>query len=326
MNTLFDCSQVDATRGFGYWREVIHDLFYRLDCLPQRHDVPRFDGAIRTAVQGGVRISRIASDGQRVVRTRAQVQGGDGDELGLLLQTRGETRMSQRDHQCRLEPGDLAVFDNGQPYVLDMPGAYEVICVQIPREVLGQRARSLERNLAVTIPASQPTTALLGAYVGGLCEHLSDIAPPFAHEHLRHLVELTGLHLAQQGPSTDAAGEAASRPLAWRVERCIGERLGDPALSPASIARDCGISVRCLHRLFQAEGSTTMQFVKRARLERCREQLPGARARGLTVESIALANGFVDMPHFRRAFREAFGIAPSELSLSASGAARTTRA
>jgi AraC family transcriptional activator of tynA and feaB len=113
-----------------------------------------------------------------------------------------------------------------------------------------------------------------------------------------------------------------SSPLISRLHHYIVENLDGVALSPRAIAAANGISVRQLHRVFSATGTTVSQWVRKLRLARCAAELRGERihtqsgaqsatpgaAEGIT--HIAFRWGFNDSAHFSKAFRAEFGQSP----------------
>ena len=102
----------------------------------------------------------------------------------------------------------------------------------------------------------------------------------------------------------------ARRALARAVREHIERRLGDPGLDPGTIAAAHFISVRQLHRLFAEQDETVARYVRRRRLERCRDEL--LRSPGSSVSSIAHRFGFPDPGVFGRSFRAAYGMTPSQ--------------
>jgi AraC-like DNA-binding protein len=95
--------------------------------------------------------------------------------------------------------------------------------------------------------------------------------------------------------------------LVARIRAFIDRHLGDPGLSPSTLAVAHHISVRQLHRVFQAEEASASATVRQHRLERCRRDL----ATGLDpVHEIAARWGFQDAAHFSRVFRATYGHSP----------------
>jgi AraC-like DNA-binding protein len=108
-----------------------------------------------------------------------------------------------------------------------------------------------------------------------------------------------------------AGGPDGDRGLLPRIRTYIEEHLMEPDLSPEVIARAHHISVRYLHKLFQNDGTTVSQWVRRRRLEACRVEL-GRSHRRFTVAAVANRWGFGSASHFSRTFRGAYGMSPRE--------------
>jgi len=99
---------------------------------------------------------------------------------------------------------------------------------------------------------------------------------------------------------------------ARRVNRAIDHIQAnlDGDLSLHALARVAHLSPYHFHRVFKAHvGETLHRFVQRVRLERAARLMKASRR--MTVTEVALRVGFEGLPQFSRAFKEAFGVAPS---------------
>src|SRR5258708_5307428 len=100
----------------------------------------------------------------------------------------------------------------------------------------------------------------------------------------------------------------------WERACDYAERhLGDENLSPARIADAVGISTRYLSELFASQGTTTMEWVARRRLESCRAALESQSWAPGIITEIAFRSGFGNISSFNRSFKEAFGLAPRKV-------------
>ncbi|MEZ5874414.1 MAG: GlxA family transcriptional regulator [Hyphomicrobiales bacterium] len=101
-----------------------------------------------------------------------------------------------------------------------------------------------------------------------------------------------------------------------KLVRVLGamERNLETPLSRDTLARQAGISLRQLERLFHVHvGHGIHQHYRWLRLERARQLL---RETTLPVLDVALATGFASPSQFARAYRNAFGEPPSRTRLS----------
>ena len=87
--------------------------------------------------------------------------------------------------------------------------------------------------------------------------------------------------------------------------------LHESDLSAARIAAAHHVSVRHLYRLLAGCGIVLGDWVRQQRLEACRHALaePGDTS---TIGAVAHRWGFVDVTHFGRAFKTAYGMSPRE--------------
>jgi AraC-like DNA-binding protein len=76
------------------------------------------------------------------------------------------------------------------------------------------------------------------------------------------------------------------------------------------------MSVRLLHKMFAAAGRSFGDTLRELRLEHGRKCLAGM-ARRVTILEIALESGYGNLSCFSRAFRQRYGLSPSEYRAAA---------
>ncbi|WP_338894343.1 helix-turn-helix domain-containing protein [Streptomyces sp. TG1A-60] len=124
------------------------------------------------------------------------------------------------------------------------------------------------------------------------------------------LVDAVLAHELESGPET--APSCTGETMLLRVRDFMLRHLADPKLSPAIIAAAHSMSVRSLHRLFEAEGATVSAWIRERRLEHCRRDLADPLRGRQPIRAIAARRGFTDQASFSRAFRSAYGLSPQE--------------
>jgi len=97
-----------------------------------------------------------------------------------------------------------------------------------------------------------------------------------------------------------------------RVRSFILEHLAEPELTPQRIATENRISVRYLHLLFGAAGSSVSAWIRSQRLERCAEDLANPTLVHQSITQIAHRWGFNDLGHFGKLLHRKFGASPRE--------------
>jgi len=128
--------------------------------------------------------------------------------------------------------------------------------------------------------------------------------------------------LARMSRSADGWGRASpslatalgfeSSPSDERIARVVDDLMRAPALETdtAALAARAGLSVSRFQHLFKA---TTGVPVRRFRLWARMRRAIAVAAAGATITHAALEAGFSSPAHFASAFREMFGIAPTQL-------------
>jgi AraC-like DNA-binding protein len=97
------------------------------------------------------------------------------------------------------------------------------------------------------------------------------------------------------------------------IKRDIVNNLRQNALSIHATASRHGVSVRYIHQLFAADGTSFSKFVLQQRLAAVHLMLRDARFFGRAVTAIAFEVGFDDVSSFDRAFRRRYGATPSDV-------------
>ncbi|MDQ2691277.1 MAG: AraC family transcriptional regulator [Chloroflexota bacterium] len=93
------------------------------------------------------------------------------------------------------------------------------------------------------------------------------------------------------------------------VMRYIRAHLGEP-LDRETLAAVAGFSVPHFHRVFTAHvGESAISYIRRIRLERAGRKL---RMGAVDITEVALAAGYDRHASFSKAFKQHFGLSPSE--------------
>jgi AraC-like DNA-binding protein len=157
------------------------------------------------------------------------------------------------------------------------------------------------------------TAALVSTLVRQLPGHLDGSSPAErAHVGTAVLDLISAALNVRLDPHEETPIASRQRALLLGARAFIEKNLGDAALSPRSIAAAQFISLRYLHKLFEAEETTVADWIRRRRLERCRHDLLDPAMRAETVGTIAARWGLTSPAHFSRAFRAAYGVSPAE--------------
>jgi AraC-like DNA-binding protein len=289
-------------------------LDYRVDGDP----TPGHWGSGAFSSLGAIRaMAATAGPGRAALyRTPKLIRRLDVDAYKVELVLDGELVVDQDDRQAVLRAGDIAVCDLARPMCLGLPGdvTSNIMALVVPRTLMPAPVDDLNRMTAVRIAGTDGAGGLLSLLLRRLAGRRQGFD---AEEAARISTAVLDLLVGALAGGSDRPVPPASRQVALvqRIYASIEESLSDPALSPAIIAVRHHISTRYLHKLFEAEGVTVTEWVRRRRLERCRRDLVDPACHHKTVAAIGARWGYVDASRFSRAFRTAYGVSPREYRL-----------
>ena len=208
----------------------------------------------------------------------------------------------------RLCAGDIATWHSSQEVGFEVDSSVRKIAYVFPEE----DSRSPLCPAPKVCDNSVLRGSALGAMVSGLFEGLStqlDAMPARYHASAMAVARefVSRVILVETAGSENALNGA----LVDRVIQYIDRHLAEPKLSPNRLAAVHGISLRYLHLLFARRGHTVSGWIRERRLEYCCQVLANAHP-SLSVSEVAFRAGFKDSSHFSRAFRQRFGVSPSE--------------
>jgi AraC-like DNA-binding protein len=98
-----------------------------------------------------------------------------------------------------------------------------------------------------------------------------------------------------------------------KVKDFVLSDLASAKLSPASVAKAAGISVRYLHFVFAREGIGFSQWVWERRLQASYEMLTSPEFSNLRIGEIASACGFNSSVHFSHRFKHRYGMCARQI-------------
>lgn len=310
MRQILTTQAVAKHERVSYWVDMICSTYVKLECDPVAERSADFDGAIEHHGLAGLDLSVVRSGPQTVIRTRAAIARDAEDCFLIATQTRGVGIVEQDGRETVMTPGDFSIYQSTRPYRLRFSEDFEEIVLKVRGEALRAVVRDAESLTAMKVSGAP------GRLLHGLLQNLrsdldafSPITIPAIGDGLLSLVA-GGLQTLRGAAQPDPSS-LKSYHLA-RIRRHIDEHLNDPALTIESVARELGMSVAHLHRLFATEPQSAAQYLWQRRLDRCCRDLTDVRLAERSVSDIGFHWGFNDAAHFSRTFRERFGCPPRE--------------
>jgi AraC-like DNA-binding protein len=314
MSVEFRAEDQPAASRRDYWQQVVGDVLCPLELripgiehVPDRLVVGELDSVSVAELTAGLPGGAI--------RTQSHIRRSHADLCKIDVLVRGRGVVEQDGRQAHLVPGDFTFVDLARPCRWANESA-RLVAVSFPRELLPLPADDVATLTGVRIAGDHGLGALVSSLARRLPSHLND-GPRLGSALLDLLTAALGQRLDRDPPPGNRR-----RALLLQVKAFIDAHLGDPGLTPRSVAAAQYISVRYLHRLFESEETSVADWIRARRLERCRRDLADPAMTAEPVHAIAARWGLMSAAHFTRIFRDAYGRPPAEYRALAERATR----
>jgi AraC family transcriptional activator of tynA and feaB len=301
---------IPSREKFDYWHDVVCrnlvDLEYGL--IGRNTFEATFSG-VRLA---HLNLSRIDASAHTASRSSVGIARNESESLVFNFVLSGWLTSEQDGRATRLGVGEGAFSDARRPYRLHSDQPFTIACLQVPRHVVDSRIGDVHRLSAINLCQRSELGPLVFAYLSRLMER----APMLnGATGIKVSQNFTDLLISMLGELAEANPLPLSeyRNLAlMRVKDVVERNLADHRLGPDMVAAELKLSPRYINSLLEAEDTSLSRYIWQRRLERSAEQLRDPGLRGRTISVVALNNGFNDLSHFSKAFRERFGLSPRD--------------
>jgi AraC-like DNA-binding protein len=299
---------IPSREKFDFWHDVVCRNLVDLDY--QLVGKGTFDATFSGARLGTLNLSRIDASAHVASRSRTGIARNESESLVFNFVLSGWLMSEQDGRATRLDVGEGAFCDARRPYRLQSDAPFAIACLQVPRQIVESRISSLHRLSAYNLCQRSELGPLVFTYLSRLVERApmlngavgAKVSQNFSDLLISMLGEVAG---ANPLPLTEYRGLAL-----MRIKDAVERHLGDRKLGPDTIAAELKLSPRYINQLLEAEETSLARYIWQRRIERSAEQLRDPALRGRTISLIALDNGFNDLSHFSKAFRQRYGMSP----------------
>jgi AraC-like DNA-binding protein len=301
-----------------YWKHALSDTFVPLEVSNPRGDSD-FRGRLQGCELGRLRLIDVHAEPHTARRTARLVRATPAGCYKIGLQLRGTAVLIQDGREATLTPGDFAIYDTDRPYTLVLDD-HRMLVLVFPRDMLGLPQSQLAGLTATRLPGEAGGMAsLIGPFLGQVADLLDEMDTGGLGVSVRlagNVVDLLATVLAERLDRAPADLDTAHRALILQIAAFIEEHLGEADLAPTQIAAAHHISLRQLHKLFHASGTTVAGWIRQRRLEHCGHDLRDPRCATRSVAAIGARWGYPDPAHFSRLFKATYGIGPRDYRAS----------
>ena len=310
MTNRFRTEDEPAKTRADYWQHVIANTLVPYQIRPA-------GGSLRSHIHqaeiGPVTVLGLQATAMQASRTPDLIRNSDLGLYKIDLAIGGRGVFEQDDRESVPMPGEFLLMDLSRPSHVAIEPWHQGAIVIFRRALLPVRHNELRKLTAVRFSPRDPYAALVSSLVKELTRNLD------AYESARDarigtaFLDLLSLAVATALDRVSAVpAESREHAMMLRIQAFIDRHLGDPELSPGTIAAAHHISVRTLHKLYQTQHESIAVSIRRRRLERCRQDLLDPALGDRPVSAVGARWGFQDAAAFSRAFRAAYGLPPGE--------------
>ncbi|MEO1061655.1 MAG: helix-turn-helix domain-containing protein [Actinomycetota bacterium] len=300
-------ADVAPAERWAYWSDQICASLLQL--AVERGPSDELDADLWVDRVGGLRFAGVRAQPHRVRRTPTTIRRDPSDEIAFAHVVSGRGRLHQAGRALELEPGVGAFYDTMQPYAFEMTAAFALDVVLVSRDRLERRAGPLSDVWVRRLDGATASLRVVRAVLAELVDPGDRSAPSDERRHLASgAVDALAAAAVSISPDAAAANDGSTR-LRRAALDLVEQRLGDPDLTPAVVARELAVSVRTLHAAFSGTGTTVAARMRRRRIETAAELLGGRHPP--SVAATAALVGFRRADVFGRAFRSELGESPA---------------
>jgi AraC-like DNA-binding protein len=305
-DTCWSTADVPRPDIRDFWLDAVRCAINVVDVRIEDSDT--FRASLRQRKLGPLALSHIDVHGTQVVRRTPSIIARCDTALFSVIHLRaGEGWLRHQGREVAFRPDECVIVDNREPYEIAIVGRGESLSIHMSPDWLEEQVHGVRRAVATPLSRSRP-------WVGRLMDLMNtaySVGPEDLSAEL--FVQHFGTTLALAAGGVSDAATPASRNGFQALQMTLAERASAPHLRAEDIAGAHRISVRQVHHVYAAQGTTFRSELMRLRLERARAMLLDQRFRSVPVDQIARRCGFSDARHFRRRFRQHFGASPSAL-------------
>jgi AraC family transcriptional regulator, positive regulator of tynA and feaB len=287
------------------WSDALTDLCGRFQVDPL--EASSLDARVNFTTVSRLKLCQIEVSQHRIAHADWRIRSSEHPYIKILFQTYGTSYFEQDGRRIEVAPGDCLAYDVSCPHTIISPALTRHEVVIVPKAFLRERGFHTERMSACKLSSRAGTGRIAHDFVHAAFDEATKLSPNSAVGVAESLIDLLLLPLRE----ADAMSRVGPEAMYIRAQAFIREHLRDPDLSIDQISAALGCTKRYLHMLFSERGTTVSDYIWRARLQHCRQELETHA--GKTITDVAFSWGFSSSSHFSRVFRKYFGVVPSSI-------------
>ena len=300
----------------SFWRNCVHRALLELDMNVDTTG-GEFAGTLRSRSIGRMQVNLVTVDRAQIMcRTPVIIARCERPGFLLMCMRAGDGWLRHLSGETPLRPDECVLLDSREPFELTVNGRSESLYFHLPIDWVEAYLPDPQAAVAVPLGSRQPWSGLLREVMETILAEGESSLPSLVAQNL-----CTALALA--APTVEVRSTLHSRKTFKSLQRTLAGQASTCNVTAGETAQAHGISLRYLHAIYCANGTSYGRELIRLRLERAQRLLLDPMEPGRSIEDIAWQCGFSDPSHFRRRFRALFGSSPSAIRTDSSRLAHT---
>ncbi len=289
-----------------YWQQAHLEAFFEMDVAIDRED--GFNGSIDQQACGPISFSKLKLNSpQRLSRSRKAIAHCNRLHFEFIAMTQAQMLLCQNGKEIVINAGESVLVDNRIPYSIASLAATKCLVYHVPIDWMNLWVPSSNELCARVIRPDTPWGRVVNTMSLELAEAASSLGEVKTQICAEQLASAIAIALTE---NSDRAVHGVGTAHYRRALDALHSHAHEVGLSPQALARRLRISVRYLHKIFAAQGTTFSKELSSIRLDRAKTMLANITFASLSVAEIGWRAGFTDSSHFSRSFRERYGKPP----------------
>lgn len=310
MIASFTTDAVRRSQRVEFWRRFVCNHVADIDCRVDRQ--ADFQGLIHTYAFGRMSLSTLAADPHWVGRATDRIERVRNDYFLVIFQMSGSAQYRQNRHDSILRKGDFVLYEPRLPYEMALCDRFEHITLRLPRSALRSLSNSLAEIVGKPVRSQTFGGELVGRLLTATVRRIPNLPPRATYAYAESIADLIVHAIVQEVASCPRQLRPTKGYTLAQAKQFILDNLHRDDLSLRMIGDRIGVSPRQVNRLFRAEGTSTGQWIKGMRLERCAATLIDSESVSIALSQVAFDAGFNDISHFCRDFKRRYGLSPGQ--------------
>lgn len=303
-------------REFDHWRSGYSPLF----------EMDAESLAARSSFRAGVTGYNLAdvviidgySSAMTLQRTGQTIARSGVDHIGLTVHSEGGCGLDIEGRAAEVRPGEVFFLDMTRLSALRSPDCKSLTLI-LPRTLLAPHVADLDGLHGKVLPATSPLNEMLAAHMRMLCVQAPALDIPDMHAAARGTAALIAAFAGASIEGRELIAQVTASTSLETCRRMIDANLHDPGMGPESLCKKLGVSRAKLYRKFEPLGGVS-QYIQQRRLMRAYRIVVDPTHTRERISTIATRCGFTNISAFNRAFRQTYGISPTELRIASTRA------